>query len=76
MIMMESTVVRQERMLKQIPQTQIINIKITSDHCKMTVSQLKFLQMLTRMAIMPIMTARKQLQPLTLPGEVQIQMYL
>jgi len=69
-------VVRQERMLKQIPQTQIINIKITLDHCKMTVSQPKFLQMLTRMATMPIMTAHKRLRPLTLPGEVQIQMFL
>lgn len=69
-------VVRQERMLKQIPQAQIINIKITLDHCKMTANQLKFSQMSTLTAIMPIMTAHKQLQRLTLPGEVQIQMFL
>lgn len=69
-------VVRQERMLKQIPQAQIINIKITLDHCKMIISQLKFLQMLTLTAIMPITTAHKQLQRLTLPGEAQILMFL
>jgi hypothetical protein len=74
--MMEYMVVQQERMLKQIPQTQIINIKITLDHCKMTISQLKFLQMLTHMAIMQTTTAPKQLQPLTLPGEAQILMFL
>ena len=68
--------VPQERMLKQLPQALIINIKITLDHYKTKISQLKFLQMLTRMAIMPIMTAHKQLRLLTLPGEAQIQMFL
>ena len=69
-------VVRQERMLRQIPQAQIINIKITLDHCKMIISQLKFLQMLTLTAIMLIMTAHKQFQRLTLPGEARTQMFL
>lgn len=69
-------VAQQERMLKQIPQTLIINIKITLDHYKMTVSQLKFLQMLTVTVIMLIMTAHKQLPLRTQHGEVQIQMFL
>lgn len=68
--------VPQERMLKQLPQALIINIKITLDHYKTKISQLKFLQMLIPMAIMPIMTAHRLLRPLTLPGEVQILMFL
>lgn len=50
MTTMEFTEVHQERMLKQIPQT--INIKIILDPYKTTISQRKFLQMLTAMAIM------------------------
>ena len=68
--------VPQERMLKQLPQALIINIKITLDHYKTKISQLKFLQTLIPMAIMPIMTVHRLLRPLTLPGEVQILMFL
>jgi len=76
MTMTEYMEVHQERMLKQALIIPTINTKIISDHCKMTISQLKFLQMLTIMVIIPIMTAsRLPTIQLTLHGEAPIQMF-
>lgn len=69
-------VAQPERMLKKIPQTPIINIKTTLDHCRTTISQLKFLQMLIATGITQTMTVHKQSRQLILPGEAQIQMFL
>jgi hypothetical protein len=65
----------QEHMLKQAPRTLTTNTKITLNLCKMTINQLKFLQMLTIMAIIPIMTVHKLPVRLTRPGEVPILMF-
>jgi len=59
--------------LNQILLLLTINIKITLNHYKMKISQLKFSQMLTIMVIMQKMTAHKLLLPLILPGEAVIQ---
>jgi hypothetical protein len=67
--MMEFMADLQTRMLKQIPQAQTINIKITLNHYRMTASQLKFSPTLTATAIMPKMTVLKLPQQHILPGE-------
>ena len=76
MTMMVYMVAHKERMLKLLLQIQIINIRITLDHCKMIINPQKSLQMLIIMVIMPIKTAHKPPVQLTRPGEVPTQMFL
>jgi hypothetical protein len=66
----------QTRMLKQILQIQTINIKITLNHYKTMVSQLKFSPTLTATVIMLKPTVLKLQQQHILPGEAVAQTFL
>lgn len=68
-------VIQPTDMLRQIPQTQTINIEITSNLYKMTISQRKSLPMSIVTVITAIMTVLKLPARLILPGEAPIQMF-